>query len=58
MGGREISVLWGLEMMLYLVKVEFLKPEKAQNTAWAIHRSDKTITERVVYTFLYQLEEL
>jgi len=55
---RDVSVLWGLRVMLYLVQEGVLKPEKAKNTAWAIHHCNKMITENVVSTFIDQLEKL
>lgn len=57
-GRRVVPVLWGLEMMLYIVQEGVLKPEKAKNTAWVIHRCNKTITEKVVNTFIDQIDEL
>jgi hypothetical protein len=54
-GKRAVSVIWGLEMMLYLVQEGVLKPEKAKDTAWAIHRSNKTITEKVVNSFVEEV---
>jgi rRNA-processing protein FCF1 len=56
-GKRGVSVLWGLEMMLYLVKNGALKPKKAKDTAWAINRCNKRITEKVVDTFIDQIDE-
>ena len=55
-GRRAVSVLWGLEMMLYLVQEGVLKPEKAKDTAWAIHQCNKTITKKVVDTFIDQID--
>ena len=57
-GRQAVSVLWGLEMMLYLVQEGVLKPEKAKDTAWAIHQCNKTITKKVVDTFIDQIDEL
>lgn len=57
-GKREVSVLWGLEMMLYLVKNGALKPKIATDTAWAIHRCNKMITEKLVDLFIDRINEL
>ena len=57
-GRRAVSVLWGLEMMLYLVKEGALKPEQAAHTAWAIHRCNKMITEKVVNSFVEEVNGL
>lgn len=57
-GRRAVSILWGLEMMLYLVQKGVFKPEQAKDTAWAIHQCNKTITEKVVDTFIDQIDEL
>jgi rRNA-processing protein FCF1 len=55
---RNVPVLWGLRMMVYLVEEGVLNPEQAKDAAWAIHRCNKMITERVVYAFVEEVNGL
>jgi rRNA-processing protein FCF1 len=57
-GRRAFSNLWGLEMMLHLVQEGVLKPEKAKDTAWAIHRCNNRITEKIVNSFVEEVNRL
>ena len=51
----DVTVLWGLELMLYLVKKGVLEHKRAKDTAWDIHQCNRTITESVVYSFIDRL---
>lgn len=50
-GGVGVEVMWGLELLLGLVRDGALPAKEAEDAAWAIHRSNKYVTKKVVEEF-------
>ena len=52
------SVIWGLELILYLVKASLISKDYAENIANKIHDGNPEINQKVLDSFLEKLKSL